>query len=162
MKNHKSLLHVITRASGSAGGDRHEAPAGTGRSRATPWIIAPAIALGSLGAVAAASPGHAIGSDIHASAHQPADTTAQRPHADSTKSCTTDNPWMYGPLRDPWMYAPFRNPWMYQPVHNPWMYSSIDDPWMYTPMTSASSKITCLAASIPAAKTAKAAHSQKA
>jgi hypothetical protein len=89
MSTHRQLLHVSMRTSGSAGG-AHRAPSTrTARAWATRGILVLALVLGSLGAVALASPGHHSAGHAHASAHQPA----------TAKSVTSGQinkmPWMY-------------------------------------------------------------------
>jgi hypothetical protein len=71
-------------------------------------VLPPFLALVTLTAVAAASPGHGIGSHVRVGAHQAAGRSA------------------------PWIHA---GPWMYSKVisDGPWMYGKVisDGPWMY-------------------------------
>ena len=66
------------------------------------------LALVTLTAVAAASPGHGIGSHVQSGAHQAASRSAPLMYG---------GPWMYGMVthRGPWMYGMVTNrgPWMY-------------------------------------------------
>jgi hypothetical protein len=67
-------------------------------------VLFPFLALVTLSAVAAASPGHGIGSHVQRAAHQAAGMWRY------------DGPWMYG---RPWMYGKAIN-------RGPWMYAVID------------------------------------
>ena len=114
MKTNKLSRYVTMRTGGSVRSARRAPSARTVRAQATRGILVPALMLVSLGAGAAASPGHGIGGYVYASAHQPAHSLALRANADSIESCKIDKmPWMYAAIdKMPWMYAPTR---MYAP-----------------------------------------------
>ena len=128
MKTHRPSRYVIMRTGGAVRNARRAPWARAVRAQATRGILVPALMLISLGAGAAASPGHGINGHVHASAHQPAHGLALRANADAISFCKTDSrrrshvaieqmPWMYAAIaKMPWMYAATdKMPWMYAP-----------------------------------------------
>jgi hypothetical protein len=119
MKTGKLSRYMTMRTGGSVRRARHASWVRTVRAQAMRGILVPALMLVSLGAGAAASPGHGIGGYVHASAHQPAHSLVLRANADSIKSCKIDNRiWWYAAIsKMPWMYATIdKMPWMYAPT----------------------------------------------
>ena len=96
MNKHRSLRRVIMRTGGPVRSARREPSVRTVRSQAMRGILVPALVLASLGATAAASPGHATSGHVQASAK---------------KSCKTDSrPWIYAAVDNrPWIYAAVGN-----------------------------------------------------
>jgi hypothetical protein len=96
MNKHRSLRRVIMRTGGPVRSARREPSVRTVRSQAMRGILIPALVLASLGATAAASPGHGTSDHIQASAK---------------RSCKIDNrPWIYAAVDNrPWIYAAVGN-----------------------------------------------------
>src|SRR5262249_26949217 len=91
-------------------------------------VLLPSLALVTFSAVAAAPPGHGIGSNVRIGPHHAAGRYALRAHDVAARSRTlSSRPWMYVTITSrPWMYGP----WMYGPwMYGRWMYG----PWMYSP-----------------------------
>jgi hypothetical protein len=131
MKTHRPSRYVILRTGGSVRSARRALSARKVRARATNGILAPALMLVSLGAGAAASPGHGIDNHVRASAHQPVHSLAHRARAGSARPCRIDSRL--------WVYAAIEK--------MPWMYAGINKmPWMYAPQRHASSARVCVIA----------------
>jgi hypothetical protein len=96
MNKDRSLRRVIMRTGGPVRSARREPSVRTIRSQAMRGILVPALVLASLGATAAASPGHGTSGHVHASAK---------------RSCKIDNrPWIYATVDNrPWIYAAVGN-----------------------------------------------------
>ena len=138
MKTHRPSRYVIMRTGGAVRNARRAPWARAVRAQATRGILVPALMLISLGAGAAASPGHGINGHVHASAHQPAHGLALRANADAISFCKTDSRRRSHVAIEqmPWMYAAIaKMPWMYAAIAKmPWMYAATDKmPWMYAP-----------------------------
>ena len=95
MKAHRSLRHVISRTSASAGSAPDQASAGTVRVWAASGILALALLPGGLGVAASAAPGHASASHVHATAHKSARRHTASVGASSMSSGNVQRPWMW-------------------------------------------------------------------
>lgn len=129
MKAHRSLQNVVLEARGPVGMDRREPSAGRVRAKLARAILIPFLALVSLSAVAAASPGYGIEGHVRVSTHQAAGSSAMPAQVVAARSSCTlgGSPWMYAIANGrPWMYAVINGrPWMYAKVVNGgrWMYA---------------------------------------
>jgi len=172
METLRPLRHVVRPTSGPAGSARREAWTGALRSQAVHGIAIPALALLSLGATAAASPGHTVSGPVHASAYQLASRLTLQAPARSVRACVTAHrPWThvargsrpltYTPARIPWMFtATIDRPWIYTPARIPWMftvtstyrprtYAPARTPWMFGPPNSLTGAAACPAGTRP-------------
>jgi hypothetical protein len=149
MRTHGPLLQVRRQAGGPTGTARASAP-GSVPLRLARGILVPALALASLGATAAALPGHGIRGHVHASSHQAARSKTVRLGAGKTKSCKVYDPWMFGTnspagtgtgTSDPWMFGTNSGSGTGTGTSDPWMfgvakmYAAVSQPWMFEPKT---------------------------
>jgi hypothetical protein len=151
MRSHGSLLRVSSKAGGSGDNAQKEQAPKPIALRIARGILIPALVVASLGATAAAAPGH---DHIRTAAGQTASSILLRPASHSKACRTTFVPWMYAPARSltsrtsaasrapklgvPWMYTTSGVALMSPGSRVPWMYGPDSRvPWMYGPCRSA-------------------------